>query len=152
MYVREMAPDEFEAALAMLVTMSVEESAALGGFPPPLPKPTIAKRMVEADEVFVAVTAAPAEKERLVGVAMTSSDLAHDGLRGRIDWLYVMPEHRRMGVGALLVATALATMREHKVKSAFCHVAGNNAASLALFEKAGFGTSFRVMTREVRNV
>lgn len=59
--------------------------------------------------------------------------------------LYVKPEARRNGVGALLVKKVL---EEVKTPLACCTVREGNEASLALFRKAGFAADRRFVNPE----
>ncbi len=65
--------------------------------------------------------------------------------------LAVRPELRRCGLGLLLLHAAMDAARARKAKRLFLEVAADNAAALALYEKAGFGAIGRRRGYYARN-
>ncbi len=73
-------------------------------------------------------------EERLVAAVLVS----HDSRKGWINRLAVDPDYRRRGCGTRLVEAAEALFREQGIPVTAALVMSDNAASLALFRKAGY--------------
>lgn len=58
--------------------------------------------------------------------------------RAIIQRLAVDPKYRRIGIGSILVETALSYIRERKGKEALLQVNINNIAAVSLYRKYGF--------------
>ena len=71
---------------------------------------------------------------RLVAAAIVT----HDSRKGWINRLAVDPDHRREGYGTRLVEASEALLREQGIPVTAVLVMSHNAASLALFQKAGY--------------
>ncbi|GAB4288595.1 MAG: hypothetical protein Kow0090_00880 [Myxococcota bacterium] len=72
--------------------------------------------------------------ERLVGVALAN----HEGRKGWINRLAVLPKYRRSGVGRLLVSAAEEAFRAEGI-SIFCALVEEwNEESLSFFTKSGY--------------
>ena len=72
--------------------------------------------------------------DRLVGVVVAT----HDGRKGWINRLAVVPGHRRRGIGRLLVEACEVRLRDAGVSVFACLMFEDNAASKELFEQAGY--------------
>jgi ribosomal protein S18 acetylase RimI-like enzyme len=70
----------------------------------------------------------------LVGAVVAT----HDSRKGWINRLAVDPDHRRRGHAGRLVAAAEEALREQGMHVIAALVESDNAASLALFQKAGY--------------
>jgi len=70
----------------------------------------------------------------LVGVVLTT----HDGRKGWINRLAVRPEHRRKGIARQLIDEAERTLRAQGMQIIAALIEDGNAASLELFEQAGY--------------
>ena len=73
-------------------------------------------------------------EERLVGAVMVT----HDSRKGWINRLAVDPCYRRRGYGERLIAAAERILHERGISVIAALVEGDNAASLALFQKGGY--------------
>jgi ribosomal protein S18 acetylase RimI-like enzyme len=73
-------------------------------------------------------------EERLVAVVIVT----HDSRKGWINRLAVDPDYRRLGCGTRLIEAAEALLHEQGVPITATLVMSDNAASLALFQKAGY--------------
>lgn len=72
--------------------------------------------------------------DELVGVVLTT----HDGRKGWINWLAVRPEHRRKGIARRLIDEAERALRAQGMQIIAALIEDGNAASLELFEQAGY--------------
>jgi ribosomal protein S18 acetylase RimI-like enzyme len=72
--------------------------------------------------------------ERLVGVVVAT----HDGRKGWINRLAVHPDCRRQGVGLRLIGEAENVLRAQGIQIIAALIEGDNAPSLALFQRAGY--------------
>jgi ribosomal protein S18 acetylase RimI-like enzyme len=72
---------------------------------------------------------------RLVAVVVVT----HDSRKGWINRLAVDPDYRRRGYGTRLVEAAEALLGEREIPVIAALVMSDNAASLALFQEAGYG-------------
>ena len=70
----------------------------------------------------------------LVGVVVAT----HDGRKGWINRLAIDPERRREALGRALVAEAEAALAEQGIRVIAALVEGDNDASLAFFQAAGY--------------
>jgi len=67
-------------------------------------------------------------------------DPAHATGEVQIMAIATHPDRRRAGVGAALLAHALAHGRDHGARTAFLEVRRGNAPAIAMYERAGFRT------------
>lgn len=58
-----------------------------------------------------------------------------------VDNLYVVPNHRRMGVGEKLMRHVLTKLQAHDVEEVELMVTARNEAAVGLYEKLGFSVS-----------
>jgi GNAT superfamily N-acetyltransferase len=72
--------------------------------------------------------------DRLVGVIVTT----HDGRKGWINRLAVHPDDRRKGLGRRLISEAEQTLHDQGMQIIAALIENGNAASLTLFEHAGY--------------
>jgi len=70
----------------------------------------------------------------LVGVVLAT----HDGRKGWINRLAVLPQYRRRGYAARLIAEAERVLRAQGMTIIAALIEGGNNASLALFQKLGY--------------
>ncbi len=70
----------------------------------------------------------------LLGVVIAT----HDSRKGWINRLAIHPDHRRRGYGARLIAAAEQVLRRQGIDVIAALVESDNAASLALFQEAGY--------------
>jgi ribosomal protein S18 acetylase RimI-like enzyme len=64
--------------------------------------------------------------------------VTHDSRKGWINRLAVEPDYRRRGYGMRLIEASEALLREQGIPITAALVMSDNAASLALFQKAGY--------------
>jgi len=76
----------------------------------------------------------------LVGTTLAGDD----GHRGWIHLVAVSPEHRRRGVGRVLVEGAVFRLRERGVPKLNLQIRGDNAGVVAFYERLGFELEDRV--------
>lgn len=72
--------------------------------------------------------------ERLIGVVVVT----HDGRKGWINRLAVLPDCRRQGAGMKLIAEAERALHEQGMQVIAALIEDGNDASLALFQRAGY--------------
>jgi len=64
--------------------------------------------------------------------------LEYQGLTAEIDELFVVPRHRRLGLGAKLLSTAEKTFRDGGCTVAFLQIGRDNAAARAFYRGHGY--------------
>ena len=72
----------------------------------------------------------------------------------KVGWIYdilVLPSYRGKGIGEALMKHALQVSRERGFGQAGLMVNSKNRVALSLYEKLGFQTEYRVMTRREGN-
>lgn len=74
------------------------------------------------------------DRNRLIGVVVTT----HDGRKGWINRLAIHPDYRRQGWGRRLIQAAEQVLRNQGMYIIAALIEDYNAASLALFQKAGY--------------
>ena len=74
------------------------------------------------------------ENDQLVGVAV----ITHDGRKGWINRLGVVPERQRQGIASKLIRAAEDLIHEKGLTIVAALVVHDNEASLALFQREGF--------------
>ena len=72
------------------------------------------------------------------GGLMAAAIVTHDSRKGWINRLAVDPDYRRRGYGTRLIEASEALLREQGIPVTATLVMSGNAASLALFQKAGY--------------
>ncbi len=72
--------------------------------------------------------------DELIGVVLAT----HDGRKGWINRLAVLPEHQRRGYGARLLAEAESVLKEKGMRVIAALIEPGNETSLALFTKLGY--------------
>jgi ribosomal protein S18 acetylase RimI-like enzyme len=85
---------------------------------------------------------------KIVGVAR--GDLRH-GL-GRISFVYLLPEHRRHGLGSALVRDLLGFFREHGAEHVTLGVDTSNEQGAAVWRRLGFTEYSREMSADVASL
>ena len=65
--------------------------------------------------------------------------LEYQGLTAEIDELFVVPRHRRLGLGAKLLATAENAFRDGGCTVAFLQIGRDNADARAFYRRHGYG-------------
>ncbi|KAL7751021.1 N-alpha-acetyltransferase 30 [Sorochytrium milnesiophthora] len=73
-----------------------------------------------------------------IGVIVCKLDRHREVMRGYIAMLAVRKEHRKRGVGSLLVQTALRQMRERRADEVVLEAEVTNIGALNLYENLGF--------------
>ena len=74
------------------------------------------------------------EGDKLVGVAL----ITHDGRKGWINRLGVLPDQQRKGIGTILVQTAETLIHDMGLTIVAALVEHHNEASLKMFQRAGY--------------
>ena len=72
--------------------------------------------------------------DALVGVLMAG----HDGRRGYLQHLIVVPAHRRRGIGATLIAHCLGALAAEGIAKSHVEVLADNAEGLAYWARRGW--------------
>jgi ribosomal protein S18 acetylase RimI-like enzyme len=72
------------------------------------------------------------------GTAVAMIGVLAIGQLGRIDDVYVSPEHRRKGIGRVMVSRALEICARSLFKHVFLSCDGDNAPAVALYKQLGF--------------
>ena len=85
-------------------------------------------------EQFPDLYLAAADGDRIVGVVFGT----HDGRKGWINRLAVLPEYRRKGVAVALVTACDAAIRACGIEIIAALIEPENKASIALFEGVGY--------------
>ncbi len=85
-------------------------------------------------EQFPDLYLAAVDGDRIVGVVFGT----HDGRKGWINRLAMLPEYRRRGVAAALVTACDAAIRAHGIEIIAALIEPENKASIALFEGVGY--------------
>lgn len=83
---------------------------------------------------FLAYISDDENMEKIVGVILTG----HDVRRAIVHHLYVHPEHRRQGIGHLLVQNAEEALRKEGIKKIFGLVFRDNEPANAFWEEQGY--------------
>jgi ribosomal protein S18 acetylase RimI-like enzyme len=73
---------------------------------------------------------------------------SYKGLEGEIDSIFIDANHRKMGVGEKLIASAEAWLNERKVDNIHVYIAEGNESVLGFYEKLGFLHRFTVMEKK----
>ena len=74
------------------------------------------------------------EAGRLIGVVLGT----HDGRKGWINRLAVLPEHRHKGIGRRLVEAVEERLQGRGIRIVTCLIEGDNEASMRFFESLGY--------------
>lgn len=90
----------------------------------------IAREIEGACSVFLAAE----EGGRLIGAALGT----HDGRKGWVNRLAVLPEHRGRGIGSALVAEVERRLLEKGIEIVTCLIEDWNESSMAFFERIGY--------------
>ncbi len=94
------------------------------------PEQDIDRKRRQQPELFLVAV----DGETIIGTAMGG----YDGHRGSLYYLAVDPLHRRRGIGALLVRTVAAQLRELGCPKLNILVRSSNRAVIGFYEKLGF--------------
>lgn len=95
---------------------------------------SFAKQMAESDLQIVLGAVDTEDGNRLVGVAIAT----HDGRKGWISRLGVLPNRQRQGIGTRLISAAQDVLHEKGMTIVAVLVEHWNEASLGLFKSQGF--------------
>ncbi len=90
----------------------------------------VAREMADSRTAFLAAM----EGEAIVGVVVAT----HDGRKGWINRLAVVPSARRRGVAGALVAAAEERLTAQGIRILACLIETENDASLELFSRLGY--------------
>lgn len=96
----------------------------------------VAREMVDSRSAFLAAE----ENGQLLGAVLAT----HDGRKGWINRLAVVPEARSRGVAAALVAAAEEQLAAQGLLVIACLIGMDNTASLALFETQGYARESQI--------
>ncbi|NSW54110.1 MAG: GNAT family N-acetyltransferase [Anaerolineae bacterium] len=80
------------------------------------------------------VNEAPVDEEAIIGCVMAG----HDGRRGYLQHLVVLPEYRRQGIGAALVHTCLAALAQQGIDKTHIFVFADNIPGNAFWRAQGW--------------
>ena len=92
------------------------------------------ERIAREIEGFCSVFLAAEEEGRLIGAVLGT----HDGRKGWVNRLAVLPEHRGRGIGSALVAEVERRLLEKGIGIVTCLIEGWNESSKAFFERIGY--------------
>jgi ribosomal protein S18 acetylase RimI-like enzyme len=123
--IRDLVAEDYDALVALW------KAAALPYRPRGRDSRERIAREVDSDSsVFLA-----AERDgELVGVVLGT----HDGRKGWINRLAVLPEHRAEGIGRALADAVEQRLREQGIEIVTCLIEGSNEGSMAFFERIGY--------------
>jgi ribosomal protein S18 acetylase RimI-like enzyme len=135
--VREAAEADFPAVRELVAAYQAELWRR------PFPPPALPDEWLTNGRLLIA------ERDgKIVGVAR--GDLRH-GL-GRISFVYLLPEHRRHGLGSALVRDLLGFFREHDAEHVTLGVDTSNEQGAAVWRRLGFTEYSREMSAEVTSL
>jgi ribosomal protein S18 acetylase RimI-like enzyme len=100
----------------------------------------------EGNEFYVAEVGKSREMAGYVWLGVSERPFSGN----KVGWIYdiqVLPSYRGKGVGEALMRHALQVSREQGFGQAGLMVNSKNTVALSLYEKLGFQTEYRVMTR-----
>ena len=123
--IRRVGPDDYDDILALW-------SAA--GLPVRATGRESRAAFVQQIEPFGDLYLAATDGDRIVGVVLGT----HDGRRGWINRLAVLPEYQRRGIAATLVTACDTAIRAKGIEIVAALIEPENAASIALFETLGY--------------
>ncbi|MCF8227707.1 MAG: GNAT family N-acetyltransferase [Bacteroidales bacterium] len=92
------------------------------------------EKMQEELKKGIAVFLVAEEKGNLIGSVLAT----HDGRKGWINRLSVLPEYRKQGIGAMLVKEAEKRLDEIGIEIIACLIEDGNDTSLQVFSKLGY--------------
>lgn len=137
MIVREAAEADFPAVRELVAAYQDELWRR------PFPPPALPDEWLTNGRLLIA------ERDgKIVGVAR--GDLRH-GL-GRISFVYLLPEHRRHGLGSALVRDLLGFFREHDAEHVTLGVDTSNEQGATVWRRLGFTEYSREMSAEVASL
>jgi ribosomal protein S18 acetylase RimI-like enzyme len=122
---RSMSPDDYTDVTALW--------RGVEGLGPPEPREGFA-RFLARNPGLSAVALDGALDDRLIGAAWCG----HDGRRGYIYHLAVVPTHRRRGVGTALAARCMAGLAAEKIERCTLFAYGGNRDGLAFWRRSGW--------------
>jgi N-acetylglutamate synthase len=86
------------------------------------------------------VVPSPVSDRMSPGTAAAKGRVSCHGDWAGITDVWVSPEHRRQGLGSVVMATLLGWAAERGATTAYLQVRGDNPAALALYASLGFRT------------
>ena len=95
------------------------------------------KDLKKSDTIIFIAT----EKDKIVGFINISFSKKNANIKsklGEIDDFFILEEHRKKGIGEMLLKKALSLFKLKKVKSISLNVSANNLPALNFYEKFGF--------------
>ncbi len=123
--IRGVEPDDYDAVLALWSAAGLpirargRESRA-----------AFERQIEQFGDLYLAAT----DGDRIVGVVLGT----HDGRKGWINRLAVLPEYRRRGIAAALVTACDTAIRAEGIEIIAALIEPENVASIALFERLGY--------------
>lgn len=130
-----------ETLLPKLARYHNEVAATFAGSYPTRPPAKQIRETVEEMEKNRAMVEVVYHGNTPIGFAKGSFD---DGC-GFIDWLYLDPDYRGLGLGSLLFKRVMAFFRKNRVHSVDLMVVFGNKAAKRFYEKHGFVTRLEVL-------
>ena len=139
MEIQQLRPDD-AATFQKLRLFALQESPAAFGSSyaeeADRPLEVVAERL---EDVSNHVFAAFINEGRLIGVALLRREQrVKSGHKAFVFGMYVLPEHRRQGVGRALLETVISRASELGVRQVNLSVANANKAAVRLYESCGF--------------
>lgn len=126
LHIRQLGLDDYDELLALWRRSGLHSLKPQGRDS----RSSLARQLASGVQVILGLEA----DGQLIGAVVTT----HDSRKGWINRLVIDPDHRRQGHAALLITAAEETLHEQGMHIIAVLVEGDNSASLALFQKAGY--------------
>ncbi len=125
MEIRDLGPEDYDALAALW-----EEVGLPYRFHGRDGRERIAREIEGDCSIFLAAE----EEGRLIGAVLGT----HDGRKGWVNRLAVLPEHRGRGIGSALIADVERKLLEKGIEIVTCLIEDWNENSMAFFERIGY--------------
>lgn len=126
LYIRQLGLDDYEELLALWRRSGLHSLKPRGRDS----RASLARQLASGVQVILGLEA----DGQLIGAVVTT----HDSRKGWINRLVIDPHSRRQGHAARLITAAEETLHEQGMHVIAVLIEGDNSASLALFQKAGY--------------